>query len=89
MAEIAYTSHQLQSALQSLDMAQSQDFNIKNSLKFQILKCFIWKSLGQFNEIIQLLKPTLQFDQVKQVLSSKLKLLQSILMPVAYPYARY
>jgi tetratricopeptide repeat protein 21B len=71
MAEINLFNQHIQPASDSLESALSQDFAIKNNIRYLLLKSKVLKGQNKYEEAITLLSGLMNSGGVKELLSSK------------------
>ena len=71
MAEINLFNQHIQPASDSLESALSQDFVIKNNIRYLLLKSRVLKWQNKYEEAIGLLSGLIDSGKVKELLSSK------------------
>ena len=76
MAEVNIAIEELQLALDSLELALSQDFNIRNTLHFKLLKCRVLKRQNAMEDAIAVLNQALALPETKELITSMSYLLK-------------
>ena len=66
MAEILLASSRFQPALDALEMALSQDFNLRNEPRFKTIKGKVLKNQGNYEEAIIILTQGIALSSIRE-----------------------